>query len=269
MTGGDVPASPAGAALRGALGRRRARLLLTLGSGLGGLADEVSDTTEVTFTDLGLPPATVAGHAGRFVAGRLAGVDVLVQQGRLHLYEGHEPGAVVGAVRAAADAGADTFVVTNAAGGLHADLRPGSLLAITDQLNLTGRNPLVGPAPVFVDLADAYDPALRALAHTAAREVGEDLTDGVYAGVAGPSYETPAEARMLHRLGADAVGMSTVLEVIAARARGLRVLGLSLVTNVLGPGAAPLRHEDVLATAAAGGARLAAVVRALLPQLVR
>lgn len=257
-----------GAALRARLDGREPEILLTLGSGLGGLADEVVEPAVVALTDLGLPATGVSGHAGRLVAGWLHGVPVLVQQGRLHLYEGHPAADVTAVVRAAADVGATTFVATNAAGGLTSDLVAGDLLLVSDHLNLTGRNPLIGAVGSgFVDLVDAYDPGLRSAAHAAAAAVGERLAEGVYAGVIGPAYETPAEVRMLRTLGADAVGMSTVLEVIAARACGLRVLGLSVITNVHRDGGTPTGHADVLDTAEGSGARLASVLRALLPRL--
>lgn len=257
-----------GAALRARLGEREPQILLTLGSGLGALADEIVDPAVIALPELGLPSTGVPGHAGRLVAGSLHGAPVLVQQGRLHLYEGHAASDIAAVVRAAADAGVTTFVVTNAAGGLTSDLAAGDLLLMRDHLNLTGRNPLVGAVgPRFVDLVDAYDPGLRAAAHAAAAEVGERLVEGVYAGVVGPAYETPAEVRMLRTLGADAVGMSTVLEVIAARACGLRVVGLSVVTNVHAEGGTPTGHADVLDAAQRSGARLAAVLRALLPRL--
>lgn len=257
-----------GAGLRARLGELQPQVLLTLGSGLGELADEVARPTVVGLTELGLPAATVPGHAGRLVGGWLRDVPVLVQQGRLHLYEGHTPADVTAVVRAAAEVGVTTFVVTNAAGGIAADLAAGDLLLVRDHLNLTGRNPLVGAgSPAFVDLAGAYDAELRAAAEAAAADVGERLAEGVYAGVVGPAYETPAEVRMLRTLGADAVGMSTVLEVIAARACGLRVLGLSVITNVHREGGTPTGHAEVLDAARASGTRLAAVVRALLPRL--
>lgn len=254
-------------ALRDHVEGLRPRILLTLGSGLGALAGEVADPTVIGFPELGLPTASVPGHAGRLVAGRLHGVPALVQEGRLHLYEGHPPADVTAVVRAAAETGVTTFVVTNAAGGLAPDLAAGDLLAVSDHLNLTGCSPLVGPDPTFVDLAEAYDPALRASAHGAAAEVGEQLREGVYAGVVGPAYETPAEVRMLRLLGADAVGMSTVLEVIAARACGLRVLGLSVITNVHRDGGTATDHGEVLDAANSSGARLASLLRVLLPRL--
>lgn len=222
----------------------------------------------LSFEEAGLPAATAPGHEGRLVAGTLAGVEVVVQQGRLHLYEGYTARQVTACVRLAAEAGITALVVTNAAGGLRPDLLAGDLLLLTDHLNLTGANPLLGQLR-FVDMSNAYDAEFRVLAHEAMAAVGERVIEGVYAGLAGPSYETPAEVRMLRTLGADAVGMSTVLEVLEARALGLRVLGYSLITNVHQPHSTEVRHADVLAVAAAAGPKLAAVVREVLPQLVR
>lgn len=242
--------------------------LLVLGSGLGPLAGGVVKPLVLGFDEIGLPAATVPGHEGRLVAGTLHGVEVLVQQGRLHLYEGHAASQVTACVRLAAEAGVTALLVTNAAGGLRSDLRPGDLLLITDHLNLTGTSPLIGQ-PRFIDMKGAYDPEFRARAHEAAAAVGEHLVEGVYAGLVGPSYETPAEVRMLRTLGADAVGMSTVLEVIAARALGLRVLGCSLITNVHQTHGAEVNHAEVLAVAAAAGPRFAEMVREVLPRLTR
>lgn len=252
-------------AIRGRLGDRRPRVLLTLGSGLGALADELADPVAIPFGEVGLPDSTVPGHEGRLLAGDLGAVPVLVQQGRVHLYEGVPAGDVVACVRAAAEFGIGAFVVTNAAGGLAADMSPGDLMAIADHLNLSGSTPLVGPA--FIDMAAAYDADLRALAHEAAQARGERLRDGVYAGLRGPAYETPAEVSMLRGFGADAVGMSTVLEVIAAREAGMRVLGFSLITNVHRPGGTPTHHEEVLEAGRDAGPRLAAVVRGVLERL--
>jgi purine-nucleoside phosphorylase len=251
--------------LRDALGDFTPRVLLTLGSGLGGLADDVDAVGVHPFGDLGLPTSTVPGHAGRLLAGHLDGVPVLVQQGRVHLYEGHTPADVVACLRAAADAGVEVFAVTNAAGGLAPEFEAGDLMLITDHLNLTGATPLEGPS--FVDLMDAYDSGLAEAARQAAADASERLVEGVYAGLRGPAYETPAEIRMLRSFGADAVGMSTVLEVIAARELGLRVVGFSLITNVHRPGGTPTDHEEVLAAADAAGPRLARILRALLSRL--
>ena len=248
---------------------RAPRALLTLGSGLGELAEEVRDPLVLDFADIGLPQPTVPGHAGRLVIGELHGVEVVVQQGRLHLYEGVPSRDIAACVRACAEAGVDTFLVTNAAGGLADGMDPGDFLAISDHLNLTGTSPLIGLGgqPQFVDMSDAYDPHLRKLALAAGERSGTPLIEGVYAGLIGPAYETPAEIRMLRTLGAAAVGMSTVSEVIAARALGLRVTGFSLITNVHRPGGAPTDHAEVLAAAATGGPLLAGVLRELLPQL--
>lgn len=254
-------------ALRAHLHGFAPQVLLTLGSGLGALAEEIVDPIVVPFDAIGLPGPSVPGHAGRLVAGLLEGVPVLVQQGRLHLYEGVAARDVTAAVTAAAGVGCKIFLVTNAAGGLEADLQPGDLMLLTDHLNLTGHSPLVGVPPQFVDLAGAYDADLRARAHEAAAVAGETLTEGVYAGLVGPAYETPAEVRMLRTLGADAVGMSTVLEVIAARALGLRAAGFSLITNVHRPGGTPTTHAEVLDAGASGGPRLAAVLRHLVRTL--
>jgi purine-nucleoside phosphorylase len=243
------------------------QVLLVLGTGLGSLAWEVADPVVLDFREAGLPSATAPGHKGQLVAGTLAGVQVLVQQGRLHLYEGYAANQVTACVRLAAQAGVTVLVVINSAGGLRSDLRPGDLLLITDHLNLTGTNPLIGQ-PCFVTMTDGYDLQFRARAHEAAAVVGERLAEGVYAGLVGPSYETAAESRMLRTLGADAVGMSTVLEVIAARALGLRVLGCSVITNVHQPDNLQVSHGEVLAVATAAGPKLAAVVREVLPRLV-
>lgn len=251
------------------LGGLRPRVLLTLGSGLGGLADEVADPLIVPFAAAGLPGPTVPGHAGRLLAGELQGQPVLVQQGRVHLYEGLSARDVAACVRAAAEAGADTFIVTNAAGGLAPEMEPGDVMAISDHLNLTGTSPLLGPGrePHFLDLKDAYDPELRAVAADAAADADERLVEGVYAGLTGPAYETPAEVRMLRTLGADAVGMSTVSEVIQARALGMRVAGFSLITNVHRPGGTSTDHREVLEAGRSGGPRVAAVLRGLLERL--
>jgi purine-nucleoside phosphorylase len=241
-----------------------------LGSGLGFLADAVEDATVIPFAEIpGFPVAAVAGHAGRLVYGRIEGHPVLFQAGRFHFYEGYPFETVVAPVRIAAALGAKVLLVTNAAGGVNPAFGPGTLMLIEDHLNLMGQNPLVGPAvrgePRFPDLSHAYDPELRARAQAAASAIGVPLATGVYAAVSGPSYETPAEVRMIGRLGGDAVGMSTVPEVIVARAVGLRVLGVSLITN---PGAGisptPLSHAEVLEAGAEAAPRLEALVRQIL-----
>ncbi len=244
------------------------RIGIVLGSGLGGLAAALEAPLAIPFTDLpGWPPASAPGHAGRLLLGRLAGVPVVLLQGRLHVYEGHDPGLVVQPVLLMGRLGAGAILLTNAAGGINAAWPAGTLMAIADHLNLTGLNPLIGPnadalGPRFPDLTDAWSPRLRALLHEAAAAEDVVLEEGVYAGLLGPNYETPAEVRVLRALGADAVGMSTVLEAIAARWAGLELAGVSLVTN---PGAGvtgvPLSHEEVLVAADEAGPRFERLVR--------
>lgn len=251
---------------------RRPEVLLVLGSGLGGLAEEVRRSREVRFEKVpGLPGTGVSGHAGRWRAGRLEGREVLVQEGRHHLYEGHPPDVVTAPIRIAAAAGVGALVITNAAGGIRDDLASGTLALLDDQIDLTFRRlPDDGRAPVagLGIRRELYDPDLRQCAVEAAGSCGLQLLRGVYAGLTGPSYETPAEIRMLERLGADLVGMSTVHEVKAAWRTGLRPLGLSLVTN-RAAGLAPgrLSHGDVVETASAAGARLARLVRTIVREL--
>jgi purine-nucleoside phosphorylase len=247
---------------------------IVLGSGLGGLADDVEDPVAIPFEDLpGWPAATAPGHVGRLLLGRLAGTPVVMLQGRFHLYEGNDPGLVVEPVLLFKRLGARVVVLTNAAGGIDPAFGPGTLMVIRDHLNLTGRSPLFGPnadaiGPRFQDLTDAWDPALREALHAAGRAEGVELVEGVYAGLLGPQYETPSEVRMLRTLGADSVGMSTVLECIAARWTGLRVCGVSLVTNAgAGYTGEPLTHEEVLAAGAEAGPRLSRVIRRFVADL--
>src|SRR5262245_44409520 len=209
---------------------------LVLGSGLGAFGDRLEQC--IPYRDLaGMPTSTVPGHAGNPRLGRIDGVGVACLQGRVHLYEGHDAGTVVFGVRLLAALGCKAVVLTNAAGGIAERLHPGDRMLITDHLNLTGQNPLAGAAGPsgdarFIDMGTAYDPRLADLCRAAASETGAPLEEGVYAGVAGPSYETPAEIRMLRAMGADAVGMSTVLEVIALRQLGVRVAAVSCITNL-------------------------------------
>lgn len=260
-------------ALRAALPDGAApRTLVTLGSGLGDVADAVEGATDVDASSLpGMASSTVPGHTAMLRHGTIGGHEVLVQRGRIHLYEGHTAADVCRTVEVAAALGAASFVVTNAAGGLDpARLTPGDLLVIDDHLNLTGTTPLEGVVrdggPVFLDMADAYDSTLRALADEVAGQLGLDVRHGVYAGLVGPAYETPAEVAMLRTLGADVVGMSTVNEVIAARARGMRVLGFSSVTNVHGEGIAT-SHEEVLEVGADAAQRLSRLLLEVLPRI--
>jgi purine-nucleoside phosphorylase len=246
------------------------RLGLVLGSGLGRLGDEVQHATAIPFSAIpGLPAPTVGSHAGRLVLGELEGVPVAVLQGRLHLYEGHAPATVVLPVLLLWQLGARGLVLTNAAGGISPHLAEGALMVMSDHINLTGHNPLTGSEDPrlgsrFVDMTDAYDPAWRAAARHVAADLSIELHEGVYLGLAGPSFETPAEIRMAARLGADAVGMSTVLETIVARAIGLRVLGLSCITNLAAGLGGPISHDDVGRVAARVGADFAALVRGIV-----
>ena len=247
---------------------------IVLGSGLGGLADEVVDPVAIPFADLpGWPAATAPGHVGRLILGRLAGVAVILLQGRLHAYEGNDPGLVVQPVLLMGRLGAPIIVLSNAAGGLDPAFSPGTLMVISDHINLTGRTPLLGAnadglGPRFPDLTNAWSPRLRERLQAAARAEGVELATGTYVGLLGPSYETPAEVRMLRRLGGDAVGMSTVLEAIAARWAGLEVCGISLVTNAAaGYTGEPLTHEEVLAAGAEAGPRFVRVIRRFVADL--
>ena len=247
---------------------------VVLGSGLGGLADELADPVAIPFEHLpGWPAATAPGHVGRLLLGRIANTPVVMLQGRFHMYEGNDPGLVVQPVLLFQRLGARLVVLTNAAGGINRDFGPGTLMVIADHLNLTGRTPLLGPnadglGPRFPDLTEAWDPELRERLKAAGRAENVELVEGVYVGLLGPQYETPSEVRMLHGLGADAVGMSTVLECIAARWAGLKVCGVSLVTNAgAGYTGEVLSHEEVLAAGAEGGPRLARVIRRFLADL--
>jgi purine-nucleoside phosphorylase len=262
-------AEAAGAGLASKLGGGTFDVALVLGSGWAPAADELGTTTaEARATnELGFPRPTVDGHASTVLAVDVAGRRVLVFLGRVHAYEGHSAAVVVHGVRAAVAAGCRVVVLTNAAGSLRADLAVGEPVVIADHLNLTGRSPLTGaepPAPRalrFCDLTDLYAARLRAL-------VPDDVPTGVYAGLSGPHYETPAEIRMLRTLGADLVGMSTVLEAIAARHAGAEVLGISLVTNAAaGVDGGPLDHADVLAAGRTASGRVGALLRDVIGRL--
>ena len=249
-------------------------LALILGSGLGALADDFQNAVSIPYTEIpGMGRSSVQGHAGRFVTGTLEGVPVIAMQGRLHPYEGHELEAVVLGVRLMLSLGAGTLIVTNAAGGLDPALAAGSLMMIEDHINLSGRNCLVGPnedalGPRFPDMSRAYDSALSVVCLDVALQLGIKLAQGVYAGVLGPSYETPAEVRMLRHMGAHAVGMSTVQEVIAARHMGARVLGVSCITNAAaGLSAELLRHDDVERRAKESAVDLARLVRGVVARV--
>jgi purine-nucleoside phosphorylase len=237
------------------LSRLRPTLALVLGSGFHHVLSELRVDAQVSYSRLpGFPPTGVSGHAGQLLLGRLGGTPVMVLSGRAHYYEGHPMGVVTFAVRALAAYGIRDLLLTNAAGGVNRSFHPGDFMALRDHINLMGTNPLRGEAvsglPQFVDLTCVYDPGLRRLLARAGRACGVKLREGVYLAVCGPSYETPAEIRAFARLGADAVGMSTVPEAIVARQCGLRVAGVSCITNLAaGRSRRTLSHTEVLETA--------------------
>jgi xanthosine phosphorylase len=250
------------------------RVGLILGSGLGALADALADPVAVAYADLpGFPRPTVEGHDGRIVLGRLEGLPVACLQGRVHLYEGVPASVVNVLVRTLKALGCEILVLTNAAGSLRTEIGAGAIALIADHINMLGQNPLVGAndaaiGPRFPDLSEVYDPALREQLVRIAKGLGIELPSGVYLAVLGPSFETPAEIRAFRALGADLVGMSTVPEAISARHAGLRVVGLSVVTNLAaGLGAGPLSHEETLEQASAAAAKLAELLRALCREL--
>jgi xanthosine phosphorylase len=244
------------------------RFGLVLGSGLGALADELTEAVTIPYADIpGFRAGTVSGHAGALTLGHLDGVPVACLRGRSHVYEGIEASAVTTPIRTLRLLGAEILILTNAAGSLRPEAGPGSLVALTDHINLQGFNPLMGPnddavGPRFPSLSGTYDPELRAGLHAAADAHGTPLHDGVYLAVTGPSFETPAEIRAFRTLGADLVGMSTVPEAIVARHCGLRVAAVSVVTNLAeGMGEVPLSHEQTLAEGERGAAELAPLLR--------
>ncbi|MEP6781141.1 MAG: purine-nucleoside phosphorylase [Gemmatimonadaceae bacterium] len=244
---------------------------IVLGSGLGGLAARIENATRISFGDVpGFPTATVAGHAGQLIMGELGGRPVAALAGRLHLYEGHSASLAGFPVRVLSALGAKVYIASNAAGGVRRTLRPGDLMVINDHLNLMFRNPLSGPLEPgderFPDMSAPYDTGLIHLLHAAARSIGVSLQDGVYCGLLGPTYETPAEIRMLEKLQVDAVGMSTVPEVIVARALGMRVAAVSCITNpAAGISLAPLNHQEVLDV----GKQAAGAFEGLITEFVR
>jgi inosine/guanosine/xanthosine phosphorylase family protein len=245
----------------------RPRLGMVLGSGLGGLADEIEDAVAIPFEDMpGWPAASVPGHSGRLLLGTLRGVPVACLRGRLHMYEGLSERQVVEPALLMGRLGAPILLLTNASGGVNPAYGAGTLMVISDHINLTGRNPLRGPnddamGPRFPDMSQVWDHELRDSIHAAGRAEDVELREGVYLGLSGPTYETPAEVRMLRGLGADAVGMSTVMEAMAAHWAGIRVCGVSLVTNAAaGLSPDPLTHDEVMEAADAAGPRLARVL---------
>jgi purine-nucleoside phosphorylase len=252
---------------------------LILGSGLSGLADEVENQTIISVSEIPhWPTSTVAGHSGRIIIGQLEGKDVFVLQGRVHFYEGYSMQQITLPVRVMHALGIKTLIVTNAAGGINADFTPGDLMLIKNHLNfpgMAGFNPLRGPnddtvGPRFPDMTEPYDAEYRQLAHEIAASLGFSLQEGVYSFVAGPSYETPAELQFLRQAGGDAVGMSTVPSVIVARHGGLRVLGISTITNMAIPDPEPgtvQTHEEVLETGKIAIPRLTALIHGVIAKL--
>jgi purine-nucleoside phosphorylase len=247
---------------------------LVLGSGLGAFADDIEESVAVPYDEIpGFARATVEGHAGRLVLGKLEGVSVAVMQGRFHFYEGYALEEVTFPIRVLGLLGAKSLVLTNAAGGLNVALKQGALMVISDHLNLLGENPLRGPndarfGPRFPDMSEVYDHEYQDAVIQVAHEMGMELRRGIYAALSGPCYETPAEIRMLRLLGADAVGMSTVPEAIVARHMGLRVLGISCITNMAaGMVDEPIDHAEVMETGERVREKFSELLRRVIPKL--
>lgn len=250
------------------------RIGIILGSGLGGIAGKIENKVEIPYGEIPhFARSTAPGHKGQLVYGTLSGVPVICMQGRLHYYEGHEMSSIVFPIRVMKLLGISALIVTNAAGGVNTDFQVGDLMLIEDHINLMGRNPLIGPndadfGPRFCDMTYAYTPVLRQLAEKTAAAMNIQLRHGVYLAVSGPSYETPAEIRAFRTLGASAVGMSTVPEVIAASHCGLRVLAFSLITNMAaGVLDQPLTEEEVIEIGKAKGGVLQDLIMRLLPEI--
>ncbi|NWL87368.1 MULTISPECIES: purine-nucleoside phosphorylase [unclassified Paenibacillus] len=247
---------------------------LILGSGLGILADHMEQAVSISYADIPhFPQSTVEGHAGELLIGQVQGKPIAMMKGRFHMYEGYGPELTAFPVRVMKELGVKTLLVTNAAGGVNTSFTPGDLMLISDHLNMTGKNPLIGAnddelGPRFPDMSQAYSRRLRELARSAADKLGFSLQEGVYAGLLGPSYETPAEIRMLRTLGADAVGMSTVSEVIVASHAGLEVLGISCISNMAaGILDQPLSHAEVMETTDRVREQFLRLVQTIIPQL--
>ena len=270
---GRAAAREAADAIRERVGDSKPEIGIVLGSGLGGLAGDIADARKVPFNEIpGFPTATVSGHAGALVSGKLGERNVVALAGRFHMYEGHSPQLAAFPVRVMHELGAPIYFASNAAGGVNRSLSAGDLMIITDHMNLTGVNPLTGPVEDgderFPDMSAPYDLELRELLHRAAAKAGVAPKEGVYACLSGPSFETRAEVRMLERLGADAVGMSTVPEVIVARAIGMRVAGMSCIANAAsGVTDAPVLHTDVLEVTARAARGFQALVREFVKSL--
>ena len=272
--------SDAAAHLRSRLGTFRPRLGIVLGSGLGAVADAVTDPVIIPYSEIPhFPQSTVEGHSGRIVAGRLGGIPVIVMQGRVHYYEGYTPAQVTFPMRVLGAVGVRAVILTNAAGGIQAGYRIGQLVVLFDHINFMGWNPLIGPNESrfaylpgaglrFFDMTEAYSKRLRAMAQDAAATEGIDLVEGVYLATTGPSFETPAEIRAFRTLGATLVGMSTVPETIVARHMGIEVLGISCVTNLAaGLGATQLSHQEVFEAGRQVEHKLAALLTRVAPAI--
>lgn len=252
---------------------RHPQIAIILGSGLGSLADSVSDAINIAYKDIeGFPQTTVSGHQGKLIVGRLEGIEVICLQGRFHLYEGHRPQVINTVIKTLRELGIRQLIVTNAAGSLNPEFRPGTIMLINDHINFSGTNPLIGPndekyGPRFPDMSNAYTAALRKKIKDIASTINIPLAEGVYMMVPGPNFETAAEIRAFRILGADAVGMSTVPEVICAVHSGMQVLGLSVLTNMgTGLRQGEQSHEETLAQGEKASASLQTLVRAFLKQ---
>lgn len=251
-------------------GLPEAKIAVVLGSGLGEFAERLTQTQFLSYAEIkDFPVSTVEGHLGQFVHGFIAGTPVLLMQGRVHRYEGYTAQQVAFPIRVLRDWGVEKLILTNASGGINPKFQVGDLMLILDHMNLTGDNPLIGPnnlnlGPRFPDMSEAYSQRLRKLAHT----MDADLKEGIYAGVLGPCYETPAEIKMLEILGADAVGMSTVYETIAARHMGMEILGISCVCNMAaGISKNKLTHQEVTAAGQAASKRFGDLLLKLVPKI--
>ena len=268
-------AEKAATAIRARTGSRP-QIALVLGSGLGAFADTLSGATRIPYQEIPhFPRPTAEGHAGNLVLGRMSSATVGAMQGRVHYYEGRSLSEVVFPMRVLARLGVQAAILTNAAGGINANYRPGSLVVLSDHINLQGSNPLIGPndprlGERFVDMTESYYRPYRAIALEEGRRLGLEIHEGVYAALPGPSYETPAEIRYLRTIGADLVGMSTVPEVIVARHLGIRCLAISCVTNLAaGISGQPLSHEEVLATGERVREQFAALLAAVVPRIAQ
>jgi purine-nucleoside phosphorylase len=270
---GSEAARDAAQVVRAHIGGLKPVAAIILGSGLGGLAQDVKDAIRVPYKEIPhFPESTVPGHAGELIAGTLEGKPVIALAGRFHMYEGHDARLAALPVRVVHALGAPTLIVSNAAGGIRRSFSPGTLMVIEDHVNLTFRNPLIGIPSTgeerFPDMSTPYDPLLRALAQRVARRQGTTLQEGVYCALLGPTYETRAEVRMLEMLGVDAVGMSTVPEVLVARALSMRVLGISCITNMAcGISDQPITHAEVIETTARAAQAFQAIVKGVVAAL--